>query len=98
MQCAFGWKDCHLYDLTGQDRTGKKRIITLLDGDAPEDAEAARDVRLLALFDPSSRGKSELEYEYDFGDRWTHEIDVVGPAVLPDNTFACTGGAMRGPH
>lgn len=97
IQWAFGWMNTHLYDLSGTDRAGKKRIITAVDDESPEGAEDGRDVRLIDLFDPNAAGKTNLEYEYDFGDRWTHEIEVVGPAVIQEKSIACTGGAMRGP-
>lgn len=98
IQCAFGWKDSHLYAVAGHDRAGKKRIIMAVDdGDLPAGSEVAAGVRLLELFDAKVPGRSDLEYDYDFGDNWTHEIDVVGPAVLEGNAITCTGGAMRGP-
>ncbi|MBT2584498.1 plasmid pRiA4b ORF-3 family protein [Arthrobacter sp. ISL-95] len=98
IQCAFGWKNSHLYAVAGRDRTGKKRIIMGVDdGDLPADSEIAASVRLLELFDAQTSGQSDLEYDYDFGDNWTHEIDVVGPAVLPESSITCNGGAMRGP-
>ena len=98
IQCAFGWKNSHLYAVAGHDRTGKKRIIMGVDdGDLPAGSEIAAGVRLLELFDAQTPGKSDLEYDYDFGDNWTHEIDVVGPAVLPENSILCTGGALLGP-
>lgn len=99
IQCAFGWKNAHLYALAGHDQAGKKRIITRVaeDDDPPVGAEEAAGVELRELFDSSQPGRSSLEYDYDFGDNWTHEIAVVGPAVVPESTITCTGGAMRGP-
>ncbi|YCK80824.1 plasmid pRiA4b ORF-3 family protein [Arthrobacter sp. D3-18] len=98
IQTAFGWKDAHLYAVAGHDRAGKKRIIMGVDdGDGPDGTELAVDVRLAELFDPHSPGLSDLQYDYDFGDNWTHEIEVVGPAVLHENTITCLDGAMRGP-
>lgn len=98
IQCAFGWKNSHLYAVAGHDRTGKKRIIMGVDdGDGPEGSESPAAVRLLELFDVQTPGLSDLLYEYDFGDSWTHEIEVVGPVELPENTIACLDGAMRGP-
>ena len=98
IQTAFGWKDAHLYAVAGHDRAGKKRIIMGVDdGDGPDGTELAVDVRLAELFDPHSPGLSDLQYDYDFGDNWTHEIEIVGPAVLHENTVTCLDGAMRGP-
>ncbi|MFF1830552.1 plasmid pRiA4b ORF-3 family protein [Paenarthrobacter sp. NPDC058040] len=97
IQVAFGWKNAHLYDFRGPGTDGKQRAIGTLDDDSPEGAESAADVAVLELFDPASPGTSPFEYEYDFGDSWTHEIEVVGPAEVDDNVILCTGGAMRGP-
>lgn len=99
IQCAFDWKNAHLYAVAGHDQAGKKRIITRVaeDDDAPEGAEEASGVELRELFDSGQPGKSSLEYDYDFGDNWTHEIEVVGPALIQESTITCTGGEMRGP-
>ncbi|KUM40233.1 hypothetical protein AR689_02195 [Arthrobacter sp. EpRS71] len=98
IQCAFGWKNSHLYAVAGHDSAGKKRIIMEVDdGDLPAGSEISAGVRLLELFDAQKPGESDLEYDYDFGDNWTHEIEVVGPGVLEGNAITCTGGAMRGP-
>lgn len=97
IQAAFGWKDAHLYVFYGTEASGKRRAIGVLDDDSPEGAESAADVAVLELFDPASPGMSAFEYEYDFGDSWTHEIEVVGPAEVDDKAILCTGGAMRGP-
>lgn len=93
IQCAFGWRNSHLYAVAGHDRSGKKRLfMDVDDGDGPEGAENPAAVRLLELFDPQKPGASDLLYEYDFGDSWTHDIEVVGPAELHENTIACLDG------
>lgn len=97
IQVAFGWKNTHLYVFYGTGPDGKRRVITVLDDESPVGAESSAEVGLLELFDPSLPGRSPFEYEYDFGDSWTHEIDVVGPAELHGMTARCTDGAMRGP-
>ncbi|WP_311214504.1 MULTISPECIES: plasmid pRiA4b ORF-3 family protein [unclassified Arthrobacter] len=98
IQCAFGWKNSHLYAVAGHDWSGTKRIfMDVDDGDGPEGAEDPAAVRLMELFDAQKPGVSDLLYEYDFGDSWTHDIEVVGPAELHENTIACLDGAMRGP-
>jgi hypothetical protein len=38
-----------------------------------------------------------FEYEYDFGDSWTHAVELVGPAQVHEGTIACVEGASRGP-
>ena len=97
IQKAFGWKGYHLYGVRALDRKGRPRIIIGGDGDPDElDGEPADGVRLLELIDPARPGMA-VEYEYDFGDMWTHLIEVVGPAKIGENTIVCLDGAMRGP-
>lgn len=97
IQKSFGWKDYHLYGVRAVDRTGRDRIIVGADDGDQVGAEAAIDVGLLEIVDPAVPGKASMEYEYDFGDTWIHEVEVIGPATIQENTLACLDGAMRGP-
>ncbi|KUM32464.1 plasmid pRiA4b ORF-3 family protein [Arthrobacter sp. EPSL27] len=95
-QAAFGWEDRHLYGIRCVDRQGQPRVIVGPDGAAEEMGdEPASGVVLSELLDAHQTGT--LEYEYDFGDAWTHTVEVLGPAELPAGTVRCTGGANRGP-
>jgi hypothetical protein len=97
IQKAFGWQDYHLFGVRAVDREGRPRVIIGGDDDDNEsDTEAADDVRLLELIDPAQPGTA-VEYEYDFGDMWTHQVEVIGPAKIGENTIICLDGAMRGP-
>ncbi|MEW9872557.1 plasmid pRiA4b ORF-3 family protein [Arthrobacter sp. HS15c] len=40
---------------------------------------------------------SALEYDYDFGDGWTHQVQLLGSAELPAGELVCVDGANRGP-
>lgn len=68
IQEAFGWMDCHLHQFTiGGVRYG-------IDdgegwGDPPRDERKAK----LAKVAPAG---SRFEYVYDFGDDWTHKVEV----------------------
>ncbi|UVJ40589.1 plasmid pRiA4b ORF-3 family protein [Arthrobacter sp. CJ23] len=98
IQKAFGWQDYHLYGVRASDRKGQPRVIVGTEEAADElGAEAAAGVVLSELIDPSDAGAAKLEYEYDFGDSWIHEIAVLGPAELPPGSIQCVDGAMRGP-
>ena len=88
LQVAMGWDDYHLhrFHLEG---------VTNSDG-----GSWARDTeRTTRLADLALRPGSAFVYEYDFGDRWEHEIaieDVLDPA--PKNARpACTGGRRACP-
>ncbi|MBO1266616.1 plasmid pRiA4b ORF-3 family protein [Arthrobacter cavernae] len=98
IQKAFGWQDYHLYGIRTVDRKGQPRVIVGTEEAADElGAEAAAGVVLSELIDPSAAGTSKLEYEYDFGDSWIHEIEQLGPAEIPQGSIQCVDGAMRGP-
>ncbi|HSN38292.1 MAG TPA: plasmid pRiA4b ORF-3 family protein [Arthrobacter sp.] len=98
LQAAFGWENRHLFGIRGVDRLGRPRDIIGPDEAAEETgAEPASGVVLFELLDAQQTGPSTLEYEYDFGDAWTHVIEVMGPAELPAGAVHCVGGANRGP-
>jgi hypothetical protein len=66
--------------------------------DATEDldAEPASGVVLSDLLDSRKPGTA-FEYEYDFGDGWTHHVELVGDAELAAGELICVDGANRGP-
>ncbi len=67
LQIAFGWSDYHLHLFNA---AGRK--YGLPDPDLPEmDIEREEETR---LNDALMKPKSKMIYEYDFGDRWAHEI------------------------
>jgi hypothetical protein len=98
VQAAFGWENRHLYGIRCTDLRGEGRVIVGPD-EAAEDigAEPASGVVLFELLDPQKTGPANFEYEYDFGDAWTHTVEVMGPAELPAGTLRGTDGANRGP-
>ncbi|MFF2317474.1 plasmid pRiA4b ORF-3 family protein [Arthrobacter sp. NPDC058097] len=98
IQAAFGWENRHLYGIRCIDIHGERRVIVGPDEAADDiDAEAASGVVLSELLDAQATGSADFEYEYDFGDSWTHTIELMGPAKLPAKSLRCTGGANRGP-
>jgi hypothetical protein len=98
IQVAFGWENRHLYGITCVDRNGRQRTIIGPDEAAEDtDAEPASGVVLFELLDAEITGPATLEYEYDFGDSWTHEFEVLGTATVPEGAMICVDGANRGP-
>ena len=98
LQAAFGWENRHLYGIRCTDLRGERRVIVGPDEAADDiDAEPASRVALFELLDAQKTGPSDFEYEYDFGDAWTHTVELMGPAELPEKTLRCTDGAIRGP-
>ena len=69
IQDAMGWEDCHLHSFRKGKTTYGPADQLADSGDADEAG-----VTLAAVF---PRKGSKLEYEYDFGDSWHHEIVLV---------------------
>jgi len=97
VQAAFGWENRHLYGIQTTDRTGRKRTIT--DTDDGQDgfrAGAPSGVVLSELLDPAKPGTA-FDYDYDFGDNWTHHVELVGSGKLNPAELRFVDGANRGP-
>ena len=79
------------------DPAGKLRTVVGPD-DATEDldAEPASGVVLSQLLDARTPGTA-FGYEYDFGDSWSHRVELLGPAELGAGDLRCVDGASRGP-
>ncbi|HEX7615223.1 MAG TPA: plasmid pRiA4b ORF-3 family protein [Thermoanaerobaculia bacterium] len=93
LQCAFGWKNYHLYEFL----VGRQRVAApdpdRSERPAPLDP---RKTRLAELLLPDTR---RFAYVYDFGDDWIHDIEVE--KRLPKDPTArypvCLGGARACP-
>lgn len=89
LQECFGWMDHHLYSF-------------LLDGveyEAPDEEAEGHDATQTTLASLALQADSTLEYTYDFGDNWVHDIRLV--AAHPSNPEVsypwCVDGARAGP-
>lgn len=73
LQIAMGWTDSHLHQFIQG-----RRSYGVPDPEFPSSTRSEREVRLNALLaDEGDR----LDYEYDFGDGWAHEIRLE--KILP---------------
>jgi hypothetical protein len=90
LQVALGWTDSHL----DQYRTDSAVHSVPLDDWDDEGETDERGVRLSAL-------PSQFTYLYDYGDGWTHDVEVLGPggdaAGCPDGQGACPLEDCGGP-
>ncbi len=90
LQVALGWTDSHLH----QYRTDSAVYSAPVDDWDDEGETDERGVRLSAL-------PSRFTYLYDFGDGWTHDVDVLGPggdaAGCVDGQGACPPEDCGGP-
>ncbi len=96
VQAAFGWENRHLYGVRATDPAGRERRIIGDDDGAQElRAESASAVVLCELLDPQKPGTGFV-YDYDFGDSWTHRVELLGSADLQPGELLCVEGDRRG--
>ncbi|MET8328661.1 plasmid pRiA4b ORF-3 family protein [Streptomyces sp. NPDC005181] len=96
VQTCFGWHDSHLHAFT-EPGSGRQFV----DFNSPLDRDPGRD------FDEESASVAEvlpyeggrLEYTYDFGDDWRHQITLEKtlPASTGERRVHCTGGRRAMP-
>jgi hypothetical protein len=86
LQLAFGWTDSHLHGFRRRGRGSGGPG----GGPDPEDELATQVGQLL------TEAGDRLEYEYDFGDSWVHQI-VVEDVVVDEGAVRCLGGRRAGP-
>ena len=69
LQLAFGWQDCHLHEFqVGEQRYG------IPDPDGKD--EELRDDADIAVARALPRKSSTMQYVYDYGDDWIHNVTV----------------------
>jgi hypothetical protein len=92
IQISMGWWNAHLYEfeMRGGYKIGKP--------DPELDFERRENAEKIKLDIISTRGEMEFTYMYDFGDWWSHTIDVEGFVnkeegrnypLCTDGRFAC---------
>lgn len=99
LQVAMGWKDYHLHEF---------RVGAVLFGETDPDSGIRRiSEKATFLADVLRKVDDRLEYEYDFGDGWEHEIhleeiteldsDAMHPIVV-EGARACPPEDVGGPE
>ncbi len=75
IQLACGWTNSHLFHFCANERGAV--VAGIPDDEGWDDVEVpdARDVKLAAWF---GAGRTTIEYEYDFGDAWVHNVKLLG--------------------
>jgi hypothetical protein len=89
IQVIFTWQDYHLYDF----RVSGRRF------EAPDPEAESEDASRIQLRHLGLQPGDSFEYVYDFGDDWTHRIQVVDVNQTADsgNLPWLIDGARRGP-
>ncbi|OMC38999.1 hypothetical protein A5740_02870 [Mycobacterium sp. GA-1841] len=80
LQAALGWTDSHLHQFVTAETTYGVEMPGM---DVWPDDQRDEDEALLADLGP------RFEYLYDFGDGWTHDVEVLGPG---DAAPGCVDG------
>ncbi len=91
VQIVMGWQDCHLHQFT----IGKKRYTEF--PESREDGLEGGRYRLEKLIRRKGR---TIDYVYDFGDDWRHEITLEESRWFPPASgieLECTEGARACP-
>ena len=91
LQAAFDWQDYHIHRfvIRGEEYGINRKGGPLYSSDA----------RLVRLSDFNFRCFEKLIYEYDFSDRWIHDIKVESILSFDSKKHypCCTGGKRAGP-
>lgn len=96
IQIAMGWENCHLYEFKVDNyRIGEPNK----DFDGFFASDKLVDASTVTLDSFITGTKEQFEYEYDFGDGWTHQI-VVEKFLSRDSKAKypiCTDGKLNCP-
>lgn len=86
IQAAMGWENCHLHAF----RAGGVSY----GAPDPYDELGYRDETEALLADLATTGMKRIDYEYDFGDGWEHELVIEARTVAADGGVypACIAG------
>lgn len=104
LQTAFGWTNSHLHQfIVGEPRKRPERYIGDVQGAREsgfaDDLPPTDDERKCTLDQLLVKPGDRLDYEYDFGDGWHHEIALVAvtPQAMRLSSALCLDGARAGP-
>jgi hypothetical protein len=104
LQTAFGWTDSHLHQFHVIDANGKTKAYvgrpdpnSVLEGLGRRPVTQDETKRLLKNF--LTQSGDWMRYEYDFGDGWLHEINLIEihPQSARLSIALCLDGARAGP-
>ncbi len=88
LQITLGWTDSHLHAFVHAD--GRRWAPASEENELDELDEAATTLA-------EATGSGSLRYEYDFGDSWTHGLEVVGETEGDEAAVVLLDGARSAP-
>ena len=102
LQIAFGWTNSHMHDFNVSlidDHTdepwsmGRATCLNIwsnpdsVPDDLMEESKAETKITLAEVYEkPEWKDKAEIEYEYDHGDSWGHQLSLLGRATPGTNS------------
>lgn len=89
IQIVMGWENSHPHQFQHK---GVSYGVP-----SPDDRGGIHDEDDVCMADIFLRKGSRLEYEYDFGDSWMHDVVSLGKTIKDDVFFQVTDGAMACP-
>lgn len=108
LQISFGWTDSHMHNfhvLLVDDEPGfrgHRPFLTLcpdpisLPDDLRAETKAESEVTLADVYEkPEWKDKAEVEYEYDPGDGWNHQLALLGRATPGTNAQFCAPDSVK---
>jgi len=99
IQDAMGWLDCHLHMFRVANARGETEEIGIPDDDRFGDEPVCLPGWEVPIADYLDHVGAQAEYEYDFGDGWSHDVRVerVAPRRSGTKYPRCSDGANRCP-
>jgi hypothetical protein len=98
LQLVMGWTDSHLHQFIIKSNKGPI-YIGIPDPDSPPSWQKELNEKRFRVADLLAAPKQKIQYEYDFGDGWEHEI-LLEKILPPDPSFKhpiCLAGANACP-
>lgn len=94
MQAAMGWVNSHLHCFRTGNDADSVEFITEFGRSEGDEGPLENDVRLDQVV---SAAEDRLWYDYDFGDGWTHELQVEEVLASPPSIPRCITGEQACP-
>lgn len=94
LQTVLGWTDSHLHEFSRGSEPHERSAERYLMAFSVEDGAVGIDERRVRLDEVLVEPGDRLWYQYDFGDDWTHALDLE--AVLPHDPSAPPARCLSG--
>lgn len=100
IQVVMGWQNCHLHQFIVDEVFYTTKVAHAENNlDASDENDYERDERKYTVAQLLTKEKTSFIYEYDFGDSWTHHIELkeIRPAGANAQQPRCISGTQACP-